>query len=326
MSGDLPPATRLLYRVHPGWRPLPAWARFMLEAGDRAASTRPDGARLVIALSVPARAYAAALATAAAVVSAFREDPPGNDAAQHFDYLASLPEGTAISHHLSNKVEHGRLAGVEIHPEDATPRVRIRLRKEDRLLPVGLCTRVQVIDERGRLSARQRTLVKDPEFLANALPEVDITSLSATTRLDCVVIGVQRTLEAELSTREFAAGSDHETYEGSLQGIARARDIAGSGEAYRSAVVAAGSDDGDAPISASPPRVAIFDGARAFNNWRSRYPESNWLVVFDRGLPSSDDGAAVINQGYAMRLAESDVLAGLDIPPGIETLCYLERR
>lgn len=298
----------------------------MLDAGSRVASAQQEDARLIIALSLPARAFAAVLVAAAAVVTAFRENPPGSDAAQHFDYLASLPEGTAISHHRSNKVEQGRLAGVEVDPTDGTGRVRIKLRNEDRLLPVGLCTNVQVIDDPGTLKAHKQTLVREPEFLARALPGVDVTSLSATTRLDCVLVGVQRTLEAELTAREFGAGDDEDVHEGNLQGIVRARDIGGTKDACRSALVPAASEEGDAPIAASVPRVAIFDGARAFNNWRSRWPDSNWLILLDRGVPSAEDGAAVVNQGYATRLAGSDALADLEIPSGIETLCYLERR
>jgi hypothetical protein len=302
MNEDPAPLAGLLYRARDGWSPLPSWARFMLHVGERAASVSADETRLVIALSLPARAFAAALAGAAAVITAFRENPPASDEAEHFDYLASLPEGTAISHHRSNKIEQGRLAGVEIDPNDGTPRVRIKLRKEDRLLPVALCTKVQVIDNPGALKTRTQTLVKDPEFLARAVPGVDVSSLSATTRLDCILMGVQHSLEAELTAREFGVGDDGGVYEGTLLGITRPRDIGGTKDAYRSAVIPAGSEDGDTPISASTPRVAIFGGARAFNNWRSRWPGSNWLVLLDRGLPSADDGAAAINQGYATRL------------------------
>lgn len=324
VPAELQPAAHLMHRTPDGWSPLPAWAQFMLDAGSRAASIRHDDARLVIALSIPARAFAAVLAAAGAVVTAFQENPPTSDVAEHFDYLASLPEGTAISHRRGNSVEQGRIACVEVG-DDGKPRVRVRLRKEETLLPVNLCSRIQVIDDPGTLKAHKRTLVKEPEFLAGALPAVDATSLSASTRLDCVLVGVQRSLEAELTTREFGAGDDQAVYEGNLQGIVRARDIGGTKDAYRSALVPAASEDGDAPIAASVPKVAIFDGARAFNGWRSRWPGSNWLVLLDRGLPSAGDGAAAVNQSYATRVDTSDALAGLGIPAGVETLAYLER-
>ena len=280
----------------------------------------------MVALSLPARPFAAVLASASAVIAAFRDSPSASDAAEHFDYLASLPEGTAITHHRANAIEQGRLIGVEVDRHDATPRVRIKLRNEDRLLPVRLCTEIQVIEEPGTLKLRKQKLIKDPGFLARALPGIDATSLSATTRLDCVIVGVHHSLEAELTAREFGAADGGRIYEGSLQGIVRARDVGGTKDAYRSAVIPASSDEGDVPVNASTPRLAIFDGSRAFNNWRSRWPESNWLVLLDRGAPSADEGAAAINQGYATRLRDSDALADLDVPPGVETLSYTERR
>jgi|SRR5579862_750632 len=326
MTDHPAPLRELLYRTHSGWSRLPDWARFMLDAGARAVSARPAEGRLVIALSVPARGFAAALAGAAGAITAFLDDPPGNDDAEHFDYLSSLPGGTAISHRRRNSVEQGRFVGVEVGGDDGKPRVRVALRKEDILLPVNLCTRIQVIEDTGTLKATKQALVKDHPFLTRALPGVDVTSLSSTTRLDCVLIGVQHSIEAELTAREFGVGDGNRVYEGCLQGIVRARDVSGTRNPYRSAVIASSSEDGDVPVTASTPRLAVFDGARAFNQWRTRWRESNWLVLIDRGLPTAEDGASAINQGYATRLADSDVLGGIDLPRGIESLSWVERQ
>lgn len=133
----------------------------MLEVGARVVGSRSADGRVVIALSLPVRAFAAALASASAVPTAFRDGPPAGDAAEHFDYLASLPEGTAISHHRGNSIQQGRLVGVEVC-RDATPRVRIKLRKEQRLLPVGLCTEIQVIDEPGILKVGKQKAGQGP--------------------------------------------------------------------------------------------------------------------------------------------------------------------
>src|SRR5205823_2207045 len=121
----------------------------------------------------------------------------------------------------------------------------------DRCLPVGLCMEVHVIDEPGILKIRKKKLVQDPGFLSHAAPGVDIAALSANTRLDCVIVGVQHVLESELLARQFGVGEDDRVYEGSLQGIARARDVAGTKDAYRSAIIAASAEEGDAPVSAS---------------------------------------------------------------------------
>lgn len=326
MEGQRAPLGEIYYRGRSGWTPLPEWGRFMLEVGARVVDSRPAEGRVVIALSLPVRAFAAALSSASAVITAFRDRPPLRDVTEHFDYLASLPEGTAISHHRANSVQQGRLVGVETSPYDAAPAVRIKLRKEERLLPVGLCTEIQVIDEPGTLKVRKQTLVKDPSFLAHALPGADIASLSANTRLDCVIVAVQHSLEEELLARQFGAAEEDRIHEGTLQGIVRARQLAGSKDAYRSAIIPAHSEEPAAALGASAPRIAIFDGASAFNNWRSRLPQSNWLVLLDRGSRSAEQGAAAINQAYAMRLDDSDALKSLDVPAGIETLAYVERR
>jgi hypothetical protein len=319
------PFGQLLFRGQSGWLPLPGWARFMLAVGARAAIAGPEG-RLVVALSLPVRGFAATLVGASTVVTAFRDHPPVSDANAHFDHLASLPEGTAIAHHRANSVQQGRLLGVEVSPDDDTLRVRIQLRKEQRCLPIRLCTEIRVIDDPGTLKVTKRRLVKEPGFLSHVLPGVDIASLSATTRLDCVMVGVQHALAHELLAREFGAEVGDGIQEGNLQAIARARDVAGSTNAYRSAVIPASAEEGVAPLSASTPLVVIFDGARAFSNWRSRWPNSNWVVLLDRGSPSAEEGAAAVNQGYATRLGESDALAGLDAPAGVEVLTYVERR
>ncbi|MDQ2761331.1 MAG: hypothetical protein M3Y17_13135, partial [Actinomycetota bacterium] len=322
MNDRPPPVAQLLYRAREGWSPLPGWARFMLDTGACTASIRPAEGRLVIAISLPTRAFAAVLASASAVVTAFHDSPAVSDAAQHFEYLASLPEGTAIAHHRANSVQQGRLIGVEFDRGDSVPRIRFVTSRGNlvRLLPEKLCTEIQVIEERGTLRVHKQKLVKNPEFLSGALPGVDAASLCAATRLDCVLVGVQHALEDELLASQFGAGDNEAISDGSLQDIVRARDVGGTKHPYRSCVISASSAELDAQLGVAAPKVAVFDGARAFNMWRSRWPDSNWLVLLDRGSPSAEEGAGAVNQGYATRLDDSDVLAGLEVPPGVETL------
>lgn len=327
MGGRPGPFELLRYRGRAGWLPLPEWARFMLDVGARAATTEPRNGRLVIALSLPARAFSAVLAASAAVTASFRASPPDEDAAAHFEYLASLPEGTAIAHHRANSMQHGRLLGVDLDQPDRIPRIRFQTSRgnEDRLLPEKLCTEIHVIDERGTLKVHKQKLVKEPDFVAHALPGVDVAALSAQTRLDCVLVGIQQSLEGELTAREFGASGDGRTYEGCLQRIVRARDVGGTRDAYRSAVIPASSDDDETPVTASTPRLVIFDGAHAFDSWRFRWPHSNWLVLIDRGLPSADVGAAIVNQKYATRLADSDAIEDIGVPPEIESVAWVDR-
>lgn len=310
-----------------GWVPLPEWARFMLEAGAAVARFRATEGRLVVAVSVPTRSFAAALAGVSAVVASFDDDPAMGAAADHFQRLASLPAGTPVTHRAGNSIEQGTLLGVrdDMDPQDPRPRLKVQLAQEIRYLPEDICQRIQVISDPGVLTTRKRKLVKTPDFLSDAVAGVDVQVLSATTRLDCVIIGVRGALEYELVTESFASGAGPVCHEGNLQGILRARQLGGTNDPYRSAVISS-STDAEEGRPAGRPAAVVFDGSAAFNNWRSSWRESNWLVVLDRSSPSADDGAAVIGQSYARRLGESDVLAGTDVPPGIEMVAYTERR
>lgn len=310
-----------------GWVPLPAWARFMLEAGAAVASFHAGEGRLVVALSVPTRRFAAALAGTAAVVTSFEDDPAIGAGEDHFRHLASLPVGTPVTHRDGNSIEQGQLLGVrdDIDPRDCRPRLMVQLAKEIRYLPQDACGRIQVINDPGALRKRKRKLLKTPEFLSRAVAGVEVQALSATTRLDCVIIGVRRALEDEVQRETFAAAAGAAYYEGNLQGILRARQFGGENDPYRSAVISS-SAEADEGKPAGQPAAVVFDGSAAFNNWRSSWRDSNWLVVLDRSSPSADDGAAAIGQSYARRLGEPDVLARAGLPAGIEMVAYLERR
>lgn len=325
MNQGLAPFELLRYRVAGGWVPLPEWARFMLAVGATAATFSSGEGRLVVAVSVPTRSFAAALAGAGSVVAAFAESEATGGPVAHFKHLSLLPSGTPVTHWSGNSSEQGRLLGVRDDWADARPRLAVELPKETLYLPEELCERIQVIDAPGDLRKRRRRLVRAPEFLTYALPGIDAQAMSASTSLDCVIIGVLHALEFELAAERFAAGSGVQNHEGRLQGIVRARRLAGQNDPYRSEIISASAEP-EGTVADPAPTVAIFDGATAFNNWRFACRASNWVVVIDRSSPSIDDAAAAVNQSYAARMRDSDALDALDVPPGVEILAYLERR
>lgn len=320
------PLGQLLCRTPEGWSPLPDWARFMVGIGARVSSFDAARGRLVVALALPTRAFAAALAGVAAVVSSFEHDPPGADRSAHFHYLASLAPGTPVTLQERNSIVQGRLLGAANDKYDGLPRVTIQLPKEIRHLAANTCGKVQVIDDAGVLKTRQRRLVRAPRFLSSALPGLDATKLSAITRLDCVIIGAKNVLQYELTTELFAAGPAPQPHEGTLQGIVRAHQFGGQNDPYRSMIKSASADADDHALNSPQPPIVIFDGAPAFNNWRSHWHGSNWLVVLDRSSPSLPDGAAAINQAYATRICDSQALDGLQVPSAVDVVAYEEQR
>src|SRR4051812_19186395 len=77
--------------------PLPPWAAVMAGLGDALAKIDPQERRLVVGVTLPARGYAAALATAAHVIRRNQLDPmEPSDADLHFEILRAQPEGTPV--------------------------------------------------------------------------------------------------------------------------------------------------------------------------------------------------------------------------------------
>lgn len=314
-------------RTRDGWAVIPAWARSLIEVGQRAARFESDDARLAVALALPTRSFAAALIGAAVVSTAFEMDAPDPDLTSHFEYLASLAPGTAITHHRGNSIRQGRLLGVE--ERDGVRLVGLETgvakRRMTSYLPVDMCGEVQVIVNPGELRLTKRRLIRAPEFLARALSGIDAAALSATTRMDCILVGSVDPLHHEIVSEQFAVGPEGDQREGNLQAILRVKRFAAQNAAHRSEVVAAGAESVAAVATASSPRVVVFDGAVGFNAWRSRWRRSSCIVLLDRTSPSTQAGADTVNYGYSTRLGEADVLAGVEFPPCIEAVSYLER-
>lgn len=318
----------LLCRTREGWSPLADWARALVGVGETATRFESQDARLVIALALPTRGFAAALIGAAVVSTAFEMDAPDPDLASHFEFLASLAPGTPITHHRGNSIRQGRLLGIVEREGERLVRLEtgVARRRMTSYLPVDMCGEVQVIANPGELSLANRRLIRAPEFLARALSGIDAAALSATTMMDCILVGSVDPLHHEIVSEQFAVGPEGDQREGNLQAILRVKRFAAQNTPHRSEVVAAGAESVPPLAAASSPRVVIFDGALGFNAWRSRWPRSSWIVLLDRTSPSTQAGADTVNYGYSTRLGDADLLTDMQLPPSIEAVSYLERR
>lgn len=314
---------RLEYRSRSGWLSLPTWAGFLMAVGAEASSFVSAQYRLVIVVSVPVRAFAACFVAAAAVTGCFMQDPPETDASRHFQYLASLAPGTPVTLRDGNSLRRGKLLGLD--RIDGVDRIGVDLKSMIRRFPENLCMRIQPTDARAGTATSTNRLVRNPGFVQAACPALDLTTFSATARLECVIVGHRGSLQEELTAEQFRAkGHDHG--EGMLQDLVRARYVAGANDTFRAALLPASADLGEKPPSALPPRVVIFDGSRALVNWRSRWEQSNWVVILDRSSPSAQDGAEVVAQAFAMRADDAPLPEAVQLPASMEAIAYLEAR
>lgn len=306
------------------WRALPTWAHLLAGVGAYAASRLSDSDRLVIVLTLPARAFAAGLVAAGGVITAFLANPPGTDALQHFEYLAGLPPGTPVTRRFGNSIARGRLLGMA--KIDGVELVSVEFKDMISRLPQSLCTQIHPTDGRTGTAMSKRKLVRAPGFLAQVCPSLNAASFCATARLDCVLIGNQGALREELTAEQFRAADGGVAHRGTLQDLARARYIAGANDTFRSAVVSATAETSEKPSANYAPALVVFDGSRAFGNWRSQWEDANWVVLLDRSSPSAAEGAAAVVDAFAMRAADAALPSTLEVPPSVEALAWTEVR
>jgi hypothetical protein len=299
---------------------------FFLQVGRLLVEVNEPGARLVVGVTVPTRAYAAVLAGAGVVLA--RADlgiGPSRSAARHFEYLASLPEGTSVTWHTPTaRVKTGRTAGVKefggrrllMIQTQASERGGLRVSCDERdclgVQPVEVEVPLRQGNERGR------PLGPTVPFLSSLVPRRSLFRLLSESTIDCLILGVRRRLvrEAESAELGVAAPTDGRTQKGAIASILRIRDPHRPAETFRTVVA-------NDPTGIDDPAVVIFDGPRPYLKWQHRWLRQPSLLVLDRSDARAADGAAAMNEDYVTkRLPEWDSPA-IDLPEGVEMACYV---
>lgn len=320
--------TGLMYQSQAGWEAQPEWCDSMIAIGQvLARATNPDE-RLVVAMALPTRAFSAALLGAAVVIERFEAESTDTDLPQHFNDLCEFPPGTPITHHRGDLIRLGELLGTsEI---DGIKRIEIKTKAGrsawiKTALPEAMSRQVQVVLDPEEIPFTERELIRAPKFLGRVLPGTDVAALSATTRIDCILVGTVAALEQDIVSEPFAVEADGDYVEGKLQSILRVRKFGAQNSPHRSEVVPTQTKEVSDLARASHPAVVVFDGAHGFINWRRRWPKAHWVILLDRTAPSTESGADAVNRAYSDRFEDSDLLATVDLPPAVEAVAFSRR-
>ncbi|OPY57499.1 MAG: hypothetical protein A4E55_01614 [Pelotomaculum sp. PtaU1.Bin035] len=310
--------------------PLPDWSHFFINLGHVLTTAGSQNKRIVAGLAVPARAYAACLAAAGAVMG--KASIPVSGAAseeEHFNNLCKLEYGTPLNYIKGNRKK--KAIFVDFTTFNGEPRIRIQTGSEEggsltELLNKKMAFAVSVSGESDiklpKLQAGHK-IVHRKAFLDNLMPGVDSCRFALSSRLDVVITGpvnlirrevIDTILAVKLSRGKFAKGT--------FQDLLRIRRFLFEGKAYRTDVY---------PVSGSrqpengctSPSIAVFDGALAFLKWREMWSGSHWIVLLDRTGPNFWDGAEVLNQDYIKnRTLKNPELDLPPVPAGIEMILY----
>jgi hypothetical protein len=314
------------------WDPLPEWASFLMSLGSKVSELAVDD-RVVAALSLPTRDFAAPLICAGVVMASSTRPVHEMTPRGYFDYLAALPIGTPLTLREGPRQKAGILQGVDI--TDGEERLIVQVQSNQsgglrHLLPVSLCGRVSRADV-GKLSRgeRGRRILGVTDFLRAVMPSLDPYAFASQSRLDCLMVGNLTSLREEATAKCFAVfgGSGGAPRPGAIQDLIRCRKLNASGRHYRSDARASAADPREHVRSAGTPPVVVFDGASAFLRSRHLFRSSRWIVVLDRSARGTEYAAEAVEQDYMQsRLSDADPFTDLSLPPGVELLGYIARR
>lgn len=296
------------------YRPLPGWARFLVELGGIVGGDNHATGRLVVAVGLPTRVYAAPILAAGIVATRVTAASP-TDVTTHFASVCGQPQGTPVLLELNGRHVSGTLAGSIVTRGSRWAKIKVR-NGETHFVCESESLRISLREGSvsAGTSAWHGTLVQRRAFLRTALGRVALTNITRESRLECVVVGRRSVLRHEMTDLQLAVGNISDPkriLRARLSDILRIRKLLRPGQPYRSDLVSVLGRRATVEVGAEVPHAAIFDGASSFLKWRHLWPNSNWVVVLDRTEPRCEECAVAIDALYFDRAMEGAVETSL---------------
>ena len=301
--------------------PLPSWATYLVRLGTTVVDNLEPGKRTVIGVTLPTRAYAAALCTLGVASSNFAATNT-SDARNHFDWLASLPQGVQVRYRDGHYLKCGMLIGaVNFRGLDY-----IKIGSDVIYMrPWNKCLEIQIL-EPGEEFINRRVLTANPEFVEACAPGIDALTRASFSVLDAVLVGIKSVLEREILRENFFAPVYASAQKkGVLNDLLRCDAFERNANDHdRIALVSASSSELPEKLEGVTPPAVIFDGPLAYLRLRRKWKRSPLIAIFDRTSPSVSAATDAFNQEYALSTGDVD-LSSLGAPPSeFEVVAYRE--
>jgi len=313
------------------WTPLPNWGTFFIELGRRVAEWETGSNRLVVALAIPTRAYAAALTAFGVVVTrATLANSHIEDTNKYFERLCNLSQGTPVTLFYKGRKFKGFYEGVD----KISGQRRLRIRVES--CQTGGLTHLVGLEKAHTIKIRTtpirnlpknqngRKIFTDSKFIEDILGVEKAKTCLNESQIDCMILGKINVLKKEITQTNFA-GSPSFKKKGVLQDMLRVRHFfSADNPAYRSEVFSVTARKRRRLSDGIIPFVTIFDGASSFIKWRDDWRSSHWIILLDRTEINFQEAVDIVNQDYINRANEAKMQNFLFLPPGVELVNYQE--
>jgi len=330
---------QLFYLDCDAYQPLPSWGQFFITLGADIYETLDPDRRLVVAIAVPTRVYAAVLLALGVIANG---GGAGNGAA-HVDQLSELAIDTPVF--LFKEQTDGMYRAKGLYKGYSLKNaggeeifyIKVQLDRTgdaSREFPLTMWSSIQVaafpVESMPTRETWRQVTVEDP-FTALAVGRRHAKSLAMRSRLECVILGQASALSRETVDTPFAVRDQDGLFvKGRLQDLVRARRFSSGLEAFRSDVLPTDNPDMDKVAGSLSPPLAILDGSAAYLKWRHMFHESNRVIVLDRADRSFEEAVHTLNDEYTL---ERDVTlegdGGIDLgfeaaPPGVDVMAFWE--
>ena len=314
--------------------PLPDWGNFFIELGRRVAESETDKNRLVVALAIPTRAYAAALTAFGVVLTrATLSSDQIDNTNEYFERLCNLPQGTPVTFFNKGRKLKAFYEGVD----KISGKRRLRVRVES--CKTGGLTHLIPLEESRNIEIRNTPILNLPKkqkgrkiaayskFIEDVLGDEISSTYVEKSQLDCVIIGKRNLLETEITQINFASTPSFKK-SGVLQDVLRVRNFFSTdNQACRSEVFSVTSKKNPRLPDGRVPFVTIFDGASSFIKWRDDWRTSHWIILLDRTEIHFQEAVDIVNQDYLANHIDEEEIPNLpSLPPGVELVIYQEAR
>jgi hypothetical protein len=326
------PNTQLYIVNNQEYLPLPEWGIFFIRLGYFIVESEIVGNRLIIALAIPTRAYAAALTAFGVALARSELSHTQIENDDYFDQLCNLQKGTPITFLDKGKKKRAIYEGYE----KVCGQRRLRIRLESResgglteLIPLEKAHNILIKNTPiNKLPKKQkgRKIISYSSFFEEIIGKERAINYSINSQLECIIIGRRNLLQSEIKGIPFSCHKKSQS--GFLQDILRVKSFFSTDDqAYRSEVFSVSSRKPPRFSDGKIPFVTIFDGASGFIKWRANWRNSQWIILLDRTENDFQEAVDIINQDYIQKRVEESGSKNLSfIPSGIEAVIYQEAR
>ena len=295
------------------WQDFPDWASYYWSIGQAAALEVPVGQHSVTVLSVPTRAYAAALA-AAGFASAHRA------AGDHFDPTLAGRTVEVVGPNGENGYV-GRCNGILELGGNRWFEITLANGCRQRF-PVADRWRIVLTAREFNPNRRQIARpLRERQLLQVMLPGDPVTFLQRSW-LKTLFVGASGPVIQELQDFRIRAGMAKGAPEGELGDLVR---LSGFSEPWHARIARPGEELPN--FDATEPNLVIFDSANTFRDLRfdRRLTRASWIVILDRSARDFDDGRRASIELFGNRLDDVVPTLGRKPPDGIEALLFRTR-